>query len=66
MMQTQFQEKMINWTNFDPKEPEKRDQKFILSDKDGITTALAESLKKKCETNGLVTQIFLGSIDSVA
>lgn len=59
-----MQDKMINWTNYE-KEAEKRDQKFSLSDKDGITTALAESLKKKCETNGLVTQIFLGSIDSV-
>lgn len=53
---------MINWSNL-------ADQPTLhlynLKDKDGITTALSESLLKKCETNGLVTQIFLGSISSV-
>lgn len=53
---------MVNWTNFN--QEEKKDQMYSMSDKKGITTALSEGLSKKCETNGLVTQIFLASIPS--
>ena len=57
-----MQDKIISWTNYDPAKP---DPAFDMKDKGGITSALSESLSKKCETSGLVTQIFLASIPAV-
>ena len=54
---------MVFYTNFDPAAP---NPEYDLGLREGIMTALSESLAKTCETNGLVTQIFLGSIPSVS
>ena len=54
---------MVSWTNLDNSKNESV-ANYNMTDKKGITTALSEGLSKKCETNGLVTQIFLASIPS--
>jgi hypothetical protein len=59
---------VVTWRN-DFNEATKRfsieDPKYQMKNKEGITQALSEALRKECQTNGLVTQIYLGSIPSV-
>lgn len=55
----------MNWTNYEDLKTEKSAlDMYNMTKKTGITTALSEGLGKKCETEGLVTQIFLASIPS--